>query len=61
MSIANEVDMFVLEYKIKANKSQQLRIEEAIRTVQFVRNKCLRFWMDSLLKAKLKCFDLNKH
>jgi putative transposase len=53
--------MFVLEYKIKASKTQQLKIEEAIRTVQFVRNKCLRFWIDSLLKAKLKCFDLNKH
>jgi putative transposase len=53
--------MFVLEYKIKANKSQQIKIEEAIRTVQFVRNKCLRFWIDSLPKARLKCFDLNKH
>lgn len=53
--------MFVLEYKIKANKSQQLKLSEAIRTVQFVRNKCLRFWMDSPREAKLKCFDLNKH
>jgi putative transposase len=53
--------MFVLEYKIKASKSQQLKIEEAIRTVQFVRNKCLRFWMDSPREAKFKCFDLNKH
>jgi putative transposase len=53
--------MFVLEYKIKANKTQQLKIEEAIRTVQFVRNKCLRFWIDSPRDAKLKCFDLNKH
>jgi putative transposase len=50
--------MFVLEYKIKANKSQQLRISEAIRTVQFIRNKCLRFWMDSQAEAKLKGFDL---
>jgi putative transposase len=61
MSITNEVGMFVLEYKIKANKMQQFKIEEAIRTVQFVRNKCLRFWMDSPREAKLKCFDLNKH
>jgi putative transposase len=53
--------MFVLEYRIKASETQQLRIEEAIRTVQFVRNKCLRFWMDSPREAKLKCFDLNKH
>jgi putative transposase len=53
--------MLVLAYKIKASKTQQLKIEEAIRTVQFVRNKCLRFWMDSPKEAKLKCFDLNKH
>jgi putative transposase len=53
--------MLVLEYKIKAKKHQQLRIEEAIRTVQFVRNKCLRFWMDSPREAKLKSFDLNKY
>ena len=44
--------MFVLEYKIKASKTQQLKIEEAIGTVQFVRNKCLRFWMNSPREAK---------
>jgi putative transposase len=44
--------MLVLAYKIKASKTQQLKIEEAIRTVQFVRNKCLRFWMDSPKEAK---------
>jgi putative transposase len=53
--------MFVLEYKIKAKKHQQIRIEEAIRTVQFVRNKCLRFWMDSAKKAKVSRFDLSKY
>jgi putative transposase len=61
MSITNEVDMFVIEYKIEANRTQQTKIEEAIRTVQFVRNKCLRFWMDSLKETKLKGFDLNKY
>jgi hypothetical protein len=53
--------MLVLEYKIKAKKHQQIRIEEAIRTVQFVRNKCLRFWMDSPREASIKGFDLNKY
>jgi putative transposase len=53
--------MLVLESKIKAKKCQQRRIEEAIRTVQFVRNKCLRFWMDSPREASIKGFDLNKY
>ena len=38
--------MLILEYKLRANKSQQAAIEEAIRTTQFVRNKALRLWMD---------------
>ncbi len=38
--------MFVLEYKLRAKESQYRAIDEAIRTVQFVRNKCLRFWED---------------
>jgi putative transposase len=36
--------MFVLEYKLKGKESQFRAIDEAIRTVQFVRNKCLRYW-----------------
>ena len=39
--------MFVLEYKLRAKPQQFKAIDEAIRTVQFVRNKCLRYWMDS--------------
>ncbi len=39
--------MLVLEYKAKGNKIQYLAIEEAIKTTQFVRNKCLRYWMDA--------------
>lgn len=53
--------MLVLEYKIKAKKKQQLAIEEAIRTTQFVRNKCLRFWMDSPKESKINGFALNKY
>jgi putative transposase len=45
--------MLVLEYKIKANKQQQYALNEAIRTAQFIRNKCLRYWMDSPKEAKL--------
>ena len=39
--------MRVIEFKIKATQTQQVAILEAIRTGQFIRNKCLRFWMDS--------------
>jgi putative transposase len=36
--------MFILEYKLRGKESQFRAIDEAIRTVQFVRNKCLRYW-----------------
>ncbi len=39
--------MFVLEYKLRGKPSQYQAIDEAIRTVQFVRNKCLRYWEDN--------------
>ena len=40
--------MFVLEYKVRTPKPNQIQaIEEAILTAQFVRNKCIRFWMDN--------------
>ena len=38
--------MLTLEYKLRVNQAQQSAIDEAIRTVQFIRNKCLRKWMD---------------
>ncbi|HEY7358373.1 MAG TPA: transposase [Ktedonobacterales bacterium] len=38
--------MLINEYKLRANKSQQAAIDEAIRVTQFVRNKALRLWMD---------------
>lgn len=39
--------MFILEYKLRGKESQYRAIDEAIRTVQFVRNKCLRYWEDN--------------
>lgn len=39
-------NMLVQEYKIKGKPVQFARIDEAIRTMQFVRNKAIRFWMD---------------
>ncbi len=53
--------MLVLEYKIKAKPSQYRAIDEAIRTVQFVRNKCLRYWMDAPSRSKINRFALNKY
>ena len=38
--------MLVYEYKLSGNTKQYAAIEEAIRVVQFIRNKSLRLWMD---------------
>lgn len=38
--------MFVLEYKLKGKQFQYQAIDESLRAVQFVRNKCLRYWED---------------
>ena len=39
--------MFILEYKLRGKESQYEAIDESIKTVQFVRNKCLRYWEDN--------------
>ncbi|MFK0732830.1 MAG: RNA-guided endonuclease InsQ/TnpB family protein [Gloeotrichia echinulata GP01] len=39
--------MIVLEFKAKGKTNQYAAIDEAIKTAQFVRNKCIRFWMDN--------------
>jgi putative transposase len=38
--------MLIYEYKLDASKQQYAAIDEAIRIVQFIRNKCLRLWID---------------
>src|SRR2546430_13592515 len=38
--------MLIYEYKLDGSKKQYAAIDEAIRVVQFIRNKCLRLWMD---------------
>ena len=50
--------MLVFEFKTYAKSEQFAAIDEAIRTVQFIRNKCIRLWMDGQAKS---CFDLNKY
>ena len=39
--------MIVLEFKAKGKTTQYAAVDEAIRTAQFVRNKCIRYWMDN--------------
>jgi putative transposase len=53
--------MLVLEYKVKAKPSQYKAIDQAIRTVQFIRNKAIRYWMDAPKEAKINRFTLNKY
>jgi putative transposase len=37
----------VYEYKVDGTQSQYQAIEEAIRITQFIRNKCVRLWMET--------------
>ncbi len=53
--------MLVLEYKIQAKSIQLRAIDEAIRTVQFIRNKSIRYWMDAPKDTKINRFALNKY
>ncbi|MBD2291940.1 IS200/IS605 family element transposase accessory protein TnpB [Anabaena sphaerica FACHB-251] len=50
--------MIVFEFKAKGTKQQYQKIDEAIRVARFIRNKCLRFWMDN---QNVKPYDLNKY
>ena len=50
-----------MEYKVKGNSKQYQAIEESIRTTQFIRNKCLRYWMDASKEEKINRFALNKY
>src|SRR5712691_345875 len=50
--------MLIYEYKLDGSKAQYAAIEQAIRVVQFIRNKCLRLWMDTrgINKNDLQCY-----
>jgi putative transposase len=50
--------MIVLEFKAKGKQGQYQAIDEAIRTSQFIRNKCIRHWMDNRGVSKA---DLSKY
>src|SRR5215469_13142310 len=44
--------MLTLDYKLDGTIAHYAAIEEGIRVVQFIRNKCLRAWMDRLPEGK---------
>src|SRR5689334_4432113 len=50
--------MLIFEYKLGGSKGQYAAIDEAVRIVQFIRNKCLRLWMDEhvISKNDLQCY-----
>jgi putative transposase len=39
--------MIVLETKLRGNLTQFATLDEVIRTAQFIRNKCVRYWIDN--------------
>jgi putative transposase len=49
--------MLVFEFKAYGKPEQFAAIDDAIRTVQFIRNKCIRFWLDN---PKVGKYDLSK-
>ncbi|MDJ0578006.1 MAG: transposase [Xenococcaceae cyanobacterium MO_234.B1] len=53
--------MLVFEFKLKVSSVQKKLIKDAIRTAQFIRNSCLRYWMDSRKEDKINRFALNKY
>ncbi|NEP50983.1 MAG: transposase [Moorea sp. SIO3C2] len=50
--------MIIIEFKAYGKNNQYLAIDEAIRTVKFVRNSCLRLWKDNKGIGK---YDLSKY
>jgi len=50
--------MIMLEFKLVGAARQYAALDEAIRTTQFVRNKCVRKWCD---ERGVKPYDLNKY
>ncbi|AOX02165.1 transposase [Moorena producens PAL-8-15-08-1] len=50
--------MIIIEFKAYGKRNQYLAIDEAIKTVKFIRNSCIRYWMDNKGVNK---FDLSKY
>lgn len=50
--------LLVYEFKLKGKQQQFNLIDEAIRTALFVRNSCIRYWMDN---PKVGKYDLSAY
>ena len=50
--------MLVFEAKLEGTDEQLRRLDEAIRTARFVRNMCLKYWMENRNVGR---YDLNKY
>jgi putative transposase len=50
--------MLVFEAKLRGTDEQYVILDEMIRTARFVKNSCLRYWMDNKGVNK---YDLNKY
>ena len=48
----------ILELRLAGKPRQFNAIDEAIRTTQFIRNKCVRYWQDT---RGITPYDLNKY
>jgi hypothetical protein len=46
-AIELSVKMLVFEAKLEGTNEQYRKLDEAIRTARFVRNSCVRYWMDN--------------
>jgi putative transposase len=51
--------MIALEFKAQGKTTQYAAIDEAIRTAQFVRNKCIRYWMDNSCVGQRELYRYN--
>ena len=52
--------MIIYEFKVKGRDKQYRAIDDAIRTSQFIQNKCLRYWIGNK-GTSLNRYDLNKY
>lgn len=50
--------MLVFEAKLEGADDQYRALDEALRTGRYVRNSCLRYWMDNIGVGR---YDLNKY
>jgi putative transposase len=50
--------MVIVEFRLVGKPRQYRALDEAIRTTQFIRNKCVRYWPDT---RGVTPYDLNKY